>query len=226
MALQPLIDQNVADRVAGQLREAIHTGTLAPGTRLVERRLAAELHVSHIPIREALARLADEGLVERLPRRGSRVAALTVSELEEISSVRSLLEQFVAVRVQERWSARVEAELRKIVGSMVDAARRGDGRRLFDLDRRFHERLWRFAEHDLLMELAAQLRSRLNGFLRAANAALEPDALEAHARTHGELVDAIASGDPEAARAAMADHIAVALERVRASLDGQAPEAS
>jgi DNA-binding GntR family transcriptional regulator len=215
MALQPVTDRNLADRVADELREAIHTGRLKPGARLVERRLVEELAVSHIPIREALARLADEGLVERLPRKGSRVAALTARDLDEISSLRVLLEQFVAVRVQERWDARTEAELRKLVGSMVDAATRGDSRRIFDLDRRFHERLWKLADHVLLMDLASQLRSRINAFLRAANAALESDALRAHARTHEELVDAMASGDPDAARAAMTSHIEIAADRVR-----------
>lgn len=222
MSLSVLHDQNIADRVADELREAIHSGRLAPGSRLVERRLSAELGVSHIPIREALARLADEGLVERLPRRGSRVRALTVTDLDEISSLRVLLEQFVAVRVQERRTERTDAGLRKLVDSMMQAAKKGDGQRLFELDRRFHEYLWQLSDHKMLIELVSQLRGRINGFLRAANAALEPDALEAHARTHGELLDAIAGRDPDAAKAAMAEHVQVAAERVRAALPSEA----
>lgn len=222
MSLSVLHDQNIADRVADELREAIHSGRLAPGSRLVERRLSAELGVSHIPIREALARLADEGLVERLPRRGSRVRALTVTDLDEISSLRVLLEQFVAVRVQERLTERTDAGLRKLVDSMMQAAKKGDGQRLFELDRRFHEHLWQLSDHKMLIELVSQLRGRINGFLRAANAALEPDALEAHARTHGELLDAIAGRDPDAAKAAMAEHVQVAAERVRAALPSEA----
>src|ERR1700678_3426683 len=78
MSLLSNVDgKNLADKVADELRTAIQRGRYAPGTRLVERRLASELGVSHVPIREALARLADEGLVERLPRRGSRVAGLS-----------------------------------------------------------------------------------------------------------------------------------------------------
>jgi DNA-binding GntR family transcriptional regulator len=218
MVLGPVEDQNIADRVAGELRDAIYAGRLAPGARLVERRLAAELAVSHIPIREALARLSDEGLIERLPRRGARVRTMTATDLEEISSLRVLLEQFVVVRVGERLTDRTEAELRKLVAAMVQAARRGDGARMFELDRRFHERLWLLSDHRLLLELVALLRGRINGFLRAANAALEPAELRRHALTHGELVDAIAGGDPEAAQAAMAEHIAIAAERIKAAL--------
>jgi DNA-binding GntR family transcriptional regulator len=218
MALSLVQDQTIADRVADELREAIHSGRLAPGARLVERQLSTELGVSHIPIREALARLADEGLVERQPRRGSRVRALTAAELDEISGLRVLLEQFVVVRVQERLTVRSEAELRRLVESMIQAADKGDGLRLFELDRRFHEKLWSLAEHSILTELVAQLRGRINGFLRAANAALEPGALQAHARSHGDLVDAIAGDDPEAAKAAMAEHIRLAAERVERAL--------
>ena len=75
--LEPLVDRTVADRIAERIREAIHDGSYSPGTRLVERSVARELGVSHIPVREALARLADEGLVDRMPRRGARVAELT-----------------------------------------------------------------------------------------------------------------------------------------------------
>ena len=86
---------SVAGRVADQLRDLIRDGAYAPGARLVERSIARELGTSHIPVREALARLAEEGLVVRLPRRGARVAELSPRMLEEISSVRVVLEQFV-----------------------------------------------------------------------------------------------------------------------------------
>ncbi|HEU4702860.1 MAG TPA: GntR family transcriptional regulator [Conexibacter sp.] len=218
MALSLVQDQNIADRVADELRAAIDSGRLAPGARLVERQLSTELGVSHIPIREALARLADEGLVERRPRRGSRVRALTAADFDEISGLRVVLERYVVVRVQERLTERSEAELRKLVDSMIQAAERGDGMRLFELDRRFHEKLWALAEHQMLTGLVAQLRGRINGFLRAANAALESDALLAHARSHADLVDAIASGDPETAKAAMEEHIRIAAERVNRAL--------
>ena len=75
--IQPLPDQSLADAVADRLREGIHNGEYAPGQRLVERTLSDGLGVSHIPVREALTKLEDEGLVVRLPRRGARVAELS-----------------------------------------------------------------------------------------------------------------------------------------------------
>jgi len=214
MALKSVPDQNVADRVTVELREAIFNGDLAPGERLVERKLAERLGTSHIPVREALTRLTQEGLVERLPHRGARVAALTRRDLEEISSLRTLLEQFAVVRVQDAWDSAKETRLRKTVQQMVQAAEKGSNARVFELDRRFHEQLWEMADHHMLMTLNAQLRSRITGFLRAANAALEPDARVEHARTHDLIVDAIAGGDPERARAVMAAHIGEAAARL------------
>lgn len=208
-------DQNIADRVADELRAAIQSGELEPGERLVERKLAERLGVSHIPVREALAKLAEERLVERQPRRGARVAALTGEELAEISSLRIVLEQFVCQRVQERWSGRSEAKLRRIVASMIEAAERGEGDRMFALDRKFHEQLWELAEHHLLMDMTSQLRGRINGFLRATNNALEPADRIAHAQAHAEIIDAIASGDLELARSTMAKHVEIAAARIR-----------
>ncbi|MFH6689486.1 GntR family transcriptional regulator [Cellulosimicrobium funkei] len=226
MALKSVPDQNVADRVTVELREAIFSGDLAPGERLVERKLAERLGTSHIPVREALTRLTQEGLVERLPHRGARVAALTSRDLEEISSLRTLLEQFAVVRVQDAWDPAKEAKLRKTVQQMVQAAEKGSNARVFELDRRFHEQLWEMADHRMLMTLNAQLRSRITGFLRAANAALEPEARVAHARTHDLIVDAIAGGDPGTAQRVMAEHIGEAAARLASHTEDEAEPAA
>src|SRR5690606_314708 len=109
--MRTVSDQNIAEQVTDELRAAIHSGELAPGDRLVERKLAERLGVSHIPVREALTRLAEERLITREPRRGARVAALTAQDLEEIASLRTALEQFMAIRVQERWTDASAARL-------------------------------------------------------------------------------------------------------------------
>jgi DNA-binding GntR family transcriptional regulator len=218
MTLDPLAADSLADRVVGRIREAIHEGRYPPGARLVERALAAELGVSHIPVREALTRLTDEGLVQRTPRRGARVATLTPRELDELSSLRIVLERFVVTRVQERLTAAEEKELRRMVASMRRAASRGDFGRLYDLDQQFHERLWELADHRMLGEVVTGLRGRIGAFLRAATSALEPEALERHATSHDVLLDAIVSGDAEAGCAEMSRHIELATERLRGTL--------
>jgi DNA-binding GntR family transcriptional regulator len=224
--LEPIDDGSVADRVAAELRRAIHAGSLPAGARLVERTLARELRTSHIPVREALARLAEEGLVERQPRRGARVAVLTAARLEELSSLRTVLEQFVVRRVQERWTPSIEAELRARVDDMVAAATAGDAGHIVDLDEAFHARLWRLAEHELLNEVAASVRGRVRAFLRAATLPLPVPELHRHAAVHSELVDAIASGDPLVAEGETARHIAIATARIRQAGLETSPESA
>jgi DNA-binding GntR family transcriptional regulator len=165
-------------------------------------------------VREALARLAEEGLVVRLPRRGARVAELSPRLLEEISSVRVVLEQFVCRRVLERWTPSAQAQLSRLARRMTSAAERGSTKTVCELDVRFHETLWQLADHELLLEVAGGLRGRIERFLRAANAALAPEELRQHAASHVELVDLLSSGDEAAVAAAMRRHIEVGAERV------------
>lgn len=226
MALQPPPTATVVDHIVDELRRAIYGRRFKPGDRLIERQLAADLGVSHIPVREAFARLTEEGLLERLPRRGCRVATITTKELDEFASVRELLEQFVAVRVQRQLTPEQEAELRAITDQMVAAAVAGDTAEVLSLDERFHGRLWSLADHKLLAELASQLRSRLTGFLYAATMSLEGAELEAHASTHVELLDAIASRRVGQAKTATAKHIRTAMDRIRRTLDTTASDGS
>ena len=218
MTFGNVVTQSMSEQIAQELRSAIQNGELKPGERLVERALAIRMGVSHIPIREALGRLAEEGLVERTPRRGARVAALSQQELVEISSLRIVLEQFVAVRVQKNWTEE-RSDLRGIVTSMVEYSQEGDVDQMFALDRKFHETLWDFADHRMLTTTVSQLRGRINGFLRATNQALTRNELAAHAKSHFDVIDAIASGDEQRLRTEVAGHIETAAERIRIQTD-------
>jgi DNA-binding GntR family transcriptional regulator len=214
LSLTPTPDQRLADAVADRLREAIETGAYEPGARLVERTLARQLSVSHIPIREALTRLEKEGIVVRHPRRGARVAELSPRLLDEISSLRAELEAFVARRVQERWSEAVEQELRGLVGQMQAAAAVGDVPAMLALDQRFHARLWQLADHALLLEVTAQLRGRVSRFLAEATNLLDAAGLRRHAAAHERLVEALASGERARAQRAMRQHVTLAARRI------------
>lgn len=211
--MRTVLDQNLAEQVTDELRAAIHSGELTPGERLVERKLAGRLGVSHIPVREALTRLAEEGLIIREPRRGARVAQLTTRDLEEIASLRIVLEQFMALRVQERWTEASAQRLQHIITAM-EAAEVGDMAEVLRQDRAFHEALAELSEHRFLTELSAQLRGRITGFITAANVALPATEQAEHVRSHREIMDAIASRDPDVARDVIAEHVKRAFERI------------
>jgi DNA-binding GntR family transcriptional regulator len=97
---------------------------------------------------------------------------------------------------------------------MGAAAERGDAAAMVALDERFHSRLWEVSDHDILLELAAQLRGRVNRFLREATRLLDDDGLRLHARSHARLVDALASSDRQAAQRAMRSHVMTAAQRI------------
>lgn len=158
---------SLADRATEELRRAIRSGALVPGDRLVERQLVETLGISHIPIREALSRLADEGLVDRIPRQGARVAGLKQVEIEELSSLRTVLEEYVAEQVQLRMNSEVERQLGRLVQQMGTAADRGDVERVLLYDQRFHAALWSHCGNKLLFETVAQLRGRIDEIGRA-----------------------------------------------------------
>src|SRR5207244_4700564 len=114
--------KTISNEAADRLRASIRHGTLAPGTRLVERDLAERLGMSRIPIREAIQKLIEEGLVTKVPHRGTFVYVPSPREIEEISSLRAVLERFVVDRVIARWKPEYEGILRQTVDEMCRAA--------------------------------------------------------------------------------------------------------
>ena len=99
------------------------------------------------------------------------------------------------------------------------AAAPGDVAEVLRQARLFHETLADLAEHRFLDELSAQLRGRIAGFIQAANSALDPAEQEEHVRSHQQIVDAIATGDPEQARAVIAEHVTRAVRRITPSAE-------
>jgi DNA-binding GntR family transcriptional regulator len=184
-------------------------GELRPGARLGEVELAERLGVSRTPVREALSRLAAEGLVELVPNRGARVATWTVAELEGVFDLRSSLEpQLTAHAVPNATPADLE-ELDALATRMREVGSPGphqDLDALVPLNRAFHDRLVALAGHPTLAAaLAAAIHPPIvrRNFLTYDEASLRRSL--AH---HSEIVAALRAGDPEWARAVMTAHIA------------------
>lgn len=212
--LRPVAARNLSDEVADSLRESIRSGSLPPGTRLVERDIAARLGVSRIPVREAIQRLAEEGLVRKVAHRGTFVYSPSAAEIEQISSLRVVLERFVVERVMERWRSKHEAQLRRIVRRMRAAAAAHDMRQVYELDYEFHRTLWEIADHELLLEVISSLRARISRFLYEANSALTDTELDHHIASHDQLIDILKSGDQAQAQEEITRHVLGAKRRI------------
>ncbi len=197
-----------AERVTDSVRQAILHGELAAGSRLGETELAERLGVSRTPVREALSRLAAEGLVEVAANRGARVTTWSVAELEGVFDLRTTLEPRLAALAVPRAGAADLAELAALADRMLQVGCPGpdqDLDALVPLNRAFH---------DLLVALAAQptLRTALAGaihppIVRRNFHTYDEASLRRSLAHHVELVAALRAGDAEWAHAVMTAHI-------------------
>jgi DNA-binding GntR family transcriptional regulator len=215
----PVSVQTVIDVVTERMRADIVSGELPPGEKLIERKLAAAYGVSTIAVRDAFARLSEEGIVRRVPRRGTFVSELSAEGLRDLTRVRIVLEQLAVELAMTHWTPALEASLRKIVAEMREAGKAGDAQRLLELDLAFHRTFVDAADSEALSEVLTRLSSRVEHFLRRANSTLPAKAARTIGRVHEELLDAIASGSVKRAMAAVEKHIATSCDELVRRLD-------
>ena len=197
-----------AERTLTALRALILDGDLRPGTRIGEVELAERLGVSRTPVREALSRLAAEGLVEVAPNRGARVATWTVAELEGVFDLRASLEpELTACAVAAAGPDDVDA-LDELARRMLAVGSPGPGQdldALVPLNRAFHDRLVALADHPAL---AAALAAAIHPPIVLRNFHTYDEAsLRRSLAHHAEIVAAVRAGDAAWARAVMTAHI-------------------
>ncbi len=192
------------------LRRSIQRGSYRPGERLVEDRLARELGVSRIPVREALRVLASEGLVQIAPRRGASVAALSRQSVHEMIEVRATLEGLNARLAARHRAPEVVAALREVLERGNTAAARSDADALVELNDRFHDLLANAGRNEVLGELMRTLRSRTTPLFASMSRRRARDTWSEHAA----IVKAVIAGDEDRAAELAADHVARAGDRV------------
>ena len=195
----------IAPQIYERLRRAITTLALSPSEALSEKDLSLKLGVSRTPVREALIRLADEGLVDILPQRGSFVAPIRLEEVEEAQFMREALEVAVARRLALRASPAFVDGLRRSVQEQ-EAAVRARNRDLFlELDESFHRG---FCEEAGLPKSWRVIQSVKLQMDRVRYLSLpEPGHLEILLSQHRAIAAAIERRDPDEAGAKMSIHL-------------------
>lgn len=201
-----------SDRAYTTLRDEILEWRLAPGTVLGEVEQAARLGVSRTPLREALARLTADGLVEAQSGRGLVVASTSVESVVELFEVREALESKAAVLAAQRGDATVFAglrdEFRASSALLDDPTRHG----YYDLVRRFDEAMDAAVGNAYLVAELRGLRTHLARIRRLAHD--NPERLAAAAAEHALIADAIASRDPDLASSATTVHLHRSLRNI------------
>jgi DNA-binding GntR family transcriptional regulator len=205
------VGHSFSDQVERALREQILRGHYRPGARLNEGSIATELGVSRGPVREAMQRLARDGLVELRVHRGAFVRRLDPGQVRDLFEVRIALESCAARLAAERATAEQSDRLRLLLS--VEA---GEASAELHADERF------LGERDLHIQLAeAAHNSALTAYVASVNQELR--LLRAHAgevrdradhaaSEHSRILEAVLTGDGEGAAAAMAAHLEKALE--------------
>jgi DNA-binding GntR family transcriptional regulator len=196
--------QSVADLAYERIRSFILSGEVSPATKLGQVELAERFGISRTPVREALRRLAGEGLVEPLSNRGFRVADLGLDAVLRRLEVRAMLEPGIATLAAER---RDERAIKRLYGSIAREERARSGIAVHDASRDFHisvalasgnDELVRVLESLWLVEVGRRLLSRRSAV---------SDWQHEDVQEHREIADAVAEGRAEDAGWLMAEHI-------------------
>ena len=189
------------ETVRDTIRVRIFEGHYAPGTRLVERDLAAEFHVSRLPVREALRMLRQEGIISDRSGRGAEVSALSTKDVADLFDVRNSLEVLACRLAATRASEEDLQMLDKLLSDAEDFLAKGSLLEAHRANSEFHDAITRIADNDFLRAALEPLQGRMHWLFRHVNDL--PELLQ----EHRALYLAIASGDPERAAAQSASHI-------------------
>ncbi|GAA4364037.1 GntR family transcriptional regulator [Paeniglutamicibacter cryotolerans] len=198
--------ESLATRLGSRLRQQILTGVLAPGTVVVEPRLAADFAVSKTPVREALQQLASEGLLTVLPKKGYLVRTMGLNDVQETLDLRMLLEPHAARSAAGFLTDALVADLRQDLDAQREAAESAPLAAM-SAARSFHRRL---ASGSRNGRLAAALDKCLDETARAHHVlpGLQDYMGAPEEQAEHELIyAAVAAGDPVAAESAMRAHL-------------------
>lgn len=192
--------------VYNTLREAILSGKLRSGERLMENQLAQKLGVSRTPIREALRMLGQENLVGIIPRKGAQVLEMSEKDVKDILEVRASLEtlavKLAAMRITDEELKSLKYVHQKFLKS-VDSAEFNE---MADLDEEFHEIIFHASKNNKLIGIITNLKLQLYRY-RLAYLKFNEETRKLAASQHTKLIEAIENHDLEEAKLAASEHI-------------------
>lgn len=215
--LEALTIVSLRDHIKRQIVDAILSGVFKPGERLVEAAIADQLEVSRAPVREALVALAQDGIVTSLPRRGYFVINFSVKDIEEIYSLRLLLETEALQRAVGHFPEPTIAEMQAIVNQLgVSSANQEAVVQLIGLDHSFHKQIVRAANHSRLYSAWDSMRLQ-TWLLIGLTSRTHFDYPDQPRESHQRILDAIVAGDAATATAMLRQHLLEAEDRAQRS---------
>lgn len=223
LQLPTLRPRSTAQNVYELLRGDIVLGALKPLDAIREVEIAQRLGVSRTPVREALLRLANLGLVDIYPQAGTRVAPIRLEKVRAAQLIREAVEVEVVRRACREVTTRELDNLRHLVEDQAVAVARGDSRRLFELDETFHRLIHAAAGLSSVADELEDLKVHLNR-LRYVSVNW-PRGGDKITEEHTQIVTALAARDDTAAAAAMSRHLRAVLPVIDRIAGGETPPA-
>lgn len=201
----PLAIQSAPQAAAQALREAIISGELKGGDRILEQKWSAHLGIGQPTLREALRELEQQGLLKKLPQRGTYVAQLSPEDYRRILEVRIPLEAIAIGRAAARLTSEAEHELTDLVMVMAGTGKEVDVRSFHDCDVLFHRKIWELADNEYLQETLEKITFRLFVFSVVGRWPDTPNAFSerlAAVQQHMAILEGLRSRNPLKARTA------------------------
>jgi len=195
------------ESVLESLRNAIVMGELAPGTRLVESELSTNMGVSRLPVRQAISRLEQEGLVVRYRNRGAYVIEFTAEDVHEIYELRRLLEAHAVRLACEKWSNEAEQTLTQLVAELESLMLNENVRATAEPDITFHRALFDVAQSPRLQSMWEVLIAPVQALLTFRNMRLGYHSSQGLSKDHLRILDAMRNQDAEEAQWAVLQHL-------------------
>lgn len=207
--------RSVGEMVYDILREAIDTGTFAPGEWLRQETLAELIGVSRIPVRSALIQLESEGMVTFHPRRGAQVRPVTVEQVREAYELRGLFEPHALRKSMATMTPARLAQLTKLADRMDTMT---EGPELLGVRLEFYRNLYDATNNPTLTKLIEDLRASIGRYL------LGKRITHTDGHSHRHLIDVVGAGDVDAAVAVLLDHIGAVRDGVEQVILDEAAE--
>jgi DNA-binding GntR family transcriptional regulator len=204
--------------VQDDIRRRILTGEIRPGSPIKEVEIAESLGVSRGPVREAIRALEVSGLISRRPQRTSIVTPITKRDVDELYSLRTVIEDLAISRSIELHPGPLATDLKNRLAALTAGFHdKADPATLADLDIGVHGAFYEWADHSRLEATWATIRDPLRLMMAYTNTGLEP--VRRRDAGHQEIVDAAVAGDAARTRQLAAQHLAEARTRILAFVD-------
>lgn len=216
--------RRLSEQVLEELKSLIVRGIFPPNTRLSEVELSKRLGVSRTPVREALIRLAEDGLVNIFPQIGSFVAPISIEAVQQAQFVREHLECAVVVDLSKCIDAKILRKLRLNLEQQTEVARHNDWDAFYSLDEDLHSTFATACGHPGVWRVIQQSKTQLDRVRHVGDC--RPEHVERLVAQHTAIVDAIAKGNAVEAQELMRSHLREVFATMREFGIDNEPEAS